>query len=480
MGNTTVTGGGVRPTSHFSSSSLSYRPSNSGGLSSGGFGGNGGSSGDSIDFTDFIVTPDEMDIYKQGTVTGSLGIEGAELPKPDTRPWYEKAWDSVKSVGATVVVGFTTVTAGVLDVVDDLADAGAYLAAGVCTAFGDEESAQWLREQAARDLGDEFNDALYGEDGILKGVNEASYMKYDSDLAQGIRSTTKEATKFAAEVALTATTGGAGAALFGGLTAMGAAAENAYQNNGAQPLTLGENLRILGAGAGGAVTGYFNGQMGLNALNGLKGIGSGSIRNFATNAWHGLQNFDWAAAGKAGLKTLGSGKTWGTAIGTSAEEIFNATANWVDTGEFNGDDWLAVGEHVVKSVGFQTVMSFGTSGIQGGNARYQQEQEAIKAQEAAAREAAERAELNRQLDNMTPEQRSQYWEEYYNSQYGAENVTHSSGIGVDGSNGSFVDPNAAAINENLPVTAWKDLSPEARSVAFDYTKTLGLNNTYMV
>ena len=94
MGNTTVTGGGVRPTSHFSSSSLSYRPSNSGGLSSGGFGGNGGSSGDSIDFTDFIVTPDEMDIYKQGTVTGSLGIEGAELPKPDTRPWYEKAWDS--------------------------------------------------------------------------------------------------------------------------------------------------------------------------------------------------------------------------------------------------------------------------------------------------------------------------------------------------------------------------------------------------
>ncbi len=459
MGNTTVQGGGAHPTSHFSSTSISYRPSNASGLSNGGFGGNSGGSGDSIDLMDFIVTPDEMDIYEASEVTGSLGIKGAELPKPDTRPWYEKAWDSVVSAGATVVVGFTSALTGVIDIVDDIADAGAYLAAGVCTAFGDEESAQWLREQAAQDLGDNFNDALYGENGLIKGVNEASYMKYDSDMAQGIRKVSKEATKFAAEVALTATTGGAGAALFGGITAMGAAAENAYQNNGAQQLTLGENLRVLGAGAGGAVTGYFNGQMGLNALNGLKGIGSGSVRTFAKNAWTGLKNFDWATAGKAGLKTLGTGKTWGTAIGTSAEEIFNATANWVETGEFNGDDWLAVGGHVVKSVGFQSVMAFGTSGIQGGNVRYQ---------EKLAQEAAERAEFNANLDNMTPEQRSQAWEEYYSSQYGAENVTHESGIGVSGSNGSFVDPDAAAINANLPVESFKTLSPEARSVAFDY------------
>ena len=56
--------------------------------------------------------------------------------------------------------------------------------------------------------------------------------------------------------------------------------------------------------------------------------------------------------------------------------------------------------------------------------------------------ADQKVDWNQNLDAMTPEQRSKYWEDYFKEASGADNVTKTSGIDVDGSNGSFVDPNA--------------------------------------
>ena len=266
MGNTTIQGGGARPTSHFSSTSISYRPSNASGLSNGGFGGNGGGSGDSINLMDFIVTPDEMDIYEASEVTGSLGIEGAELPKPDNRPWYEKLWDGVKSTGATVAVGFTSVVSGVLDVADSIVDGGAYVAAGVCDLFGADETASNLRQYIVdSEFGDSFNEVLYGENGLIKGVNDASYMKYDGELAQGIRKVSSEVTEFALATAATVCTGGAlsvaAPLALGFLNGAGEKAESVYREKGTD-IGAADNAGILIAGVGEAASWYAKGKLG--------------------------------------------------------------------------------------------------------------------------------------------------------------------------------------------------------------------------
>ena len=409
----TVTGGGARPSINISGSIRGYRPSSSV-ASTGASSGGTNSSSSTMDFTDFIVTPYDMDVYEGDEVTGSLGIVGAEI---DTREWYEKLWDGVKSTGATFVEGVTMFTIGAIDVIDSVVDGGAYLVAGGLDLVGWDSGAKAVRGYISYDWGDGLENAAFGENGVLKSVDDASFFKHDSDQMQFVRKAGYETTKFAAETALTVFTGGAGAAAFGALEGLGQSAENMYQEKGTD-LSTGDNLRIIGSGVAGAVSGYFNGQMGVNALSGLKNIGGASVKEFAVNTWRGITNFDFGSAGKAALQTVGSGKTWGTALGTSAGEIFDATANWVDTGEFNIKDWEAVGEHVILSIGFQTLMAAGSSGIANGNARYQQQQ---------AQEAAERAEFNRNMNDMKPDERGKAWEDYFKEQYGAENVSHTDG-----------------------------------------------------
>ena len=53
-----------------------------------------------------------------------------------------------------------------------------------------------------------------------------------------------------------------------------------------------------------------------------------------------------------------------------------------------------------------------------------------------------KVDFNAKMDSMTDAQRSQSWADYYSGKYGDANVDHSSGIGIDGHNGSFVDPDA--------------------------------------
>ena len=253
----TVSGGGARPSINISGSIRGYRPSSSGSLSGGPSGGTNVSS-EAIDFTDFIVTPYDMDVYEGQEVTGSLGIVGAEL---DTTPWYVRT-------GGTIVVGFTSILSGVIDVVDSVADGACYIAAGACSAFGKDEWAETIREATAVDWADGMNEWLYGENGWAKGANEVSYMKYDSDVAQGIRKYTEKATQFAAATALTVFTGGLATAGVGFLYGMGHAAEDYYNKNGTD-LTAGQNGMILLNGAMGALSWYSQGKLG----NGLLEIG---------------------------------------------------------------------------------------------------------------------------------------------------------------------------------------------------------------
>ena len=60
-----------------------------------------------------------------------------------------------------------------------------------------------------------------------------------------------------------------------------------------------------------------------------------------------------------------------------------------------------------------------------------------------------KVDFNAKMDSMTDAQRSQSWADYYSGKYGDANVEHSSGIGIDGSNGSFVLDGVDRYNSKL-------------------------------
>jgi len=357
--------------------------------------------------------------------------------EPERLAWYERA-------AATICVGFTSIVSGVADVVESVVDGGAYLVAGAMSLVGADDAANSVREFIQTSWVDEANKAFYEGTEIGRNINQASVMAYDSDAAMGIRNTSAKVTKFVAETALTMVPGAGPvlAASFGALSAMGEASENVYVTKGIDNVGLADNVRILASGVGGAIEGYSAGQMGSKIVTSLSGLTpsvvSGAVKNLpstvkglAKNAWTGLRNFDFNAAVTAGKETLLSSKTWLRAFGTNAVQVMNVSADWIETGEFKYQDWLAILGNTGKAVLFQTVSQFGAEGISSGFENFQ------------------RAEWNERMDSMSDVERSDAWENYFKEMYGGGNVTHESGIGIEGHNGSFVDPEAAAINAML-------------------------------
>mgnify|MGYP002853387421 CR=1 FL=1 len=324
----TVTGGGARPSINISGSIRGYRPSSSvtpTGASSGGT----NSSSSTMDFTDFIVTPYDMDVYEGQEVTGSIGIAGAEI---DTREWYEKAWDFAVSTGATVVEGVTMFTIGAIDVIDSVVDGGAYLLAGGMDLVGWDTGAAAVRNYAAFDWGDGLENAAFGENGLLKSVDDASFFKHDSEQMQFIREAGNKTGQFAAATALTVFTGGLATAGVGFLYGLGSSAENYYQEYGTD-LTAGQNGMIFLNGGLNALSWYSQGKLG----NGLIEIGK-SVNLL------GLQDV------LAQMKTEVFNKEFVKSLFTPGNVIGNAIASLMQSGGdigkiatklYNGEDVTA-------------------------------------------------------------------------------------------------------------------------------------------
>ena len=284
-----------------------------------------------------------------------------KLTDPDTvditppKSLLEQIWDGVKEVGATVVVGATSILSGVADIAEAVVDGGAYIAAGVMDLVGLDDAAKSTREFIARDWVDEANQALYGEGGILKGVNDASHWKYDSPEMQGLRDLSKKVTQFAAATALTICTGGLATAGVGFLFGLGEASEDSYQKYGTD-LTLLQNGLILLQGAGGALSWYSQGKLGKGLLEIGKTINLVGLKDVLTQMKKEIFNKDFLRS----LFTKGNviGNTFAS-IMQSSGDITKIIAKLKNGEEVTTEEVLQLGGELLLYFGLNTLEDAG-------------------------------------------------------------------------------------------------------------------------
>ena len=242
----------------------------------------------SINLNMFIEAED-IGTVGTATITDSLGLELADITE---KAWYEKLSEVAGKVGATVAVATTSVLSGVLDIGEAILDGGAWVAAKVVGIFS-EEGANAIEEFIARDLVSEANKAFYENTEIGRTLNDASYMKYDSETAQGIRSVSEDVGVFAIATALTVCTGGAASvvlpAAVGFAYGAGSKAEDVYQEHGTDT-TLSQELGIVVSGIGEAANWFALGKMGGNGLDVLKKVGELGFKNAGTLLVNGFKS----------------------------------------------------------------------------------------------------------------------------------------------------------------------------------------------
>lgn len=236
----------------------------------------------------------------------------------DAAEWASKA-ENWKKVGATIAVTATSVWAGVADlsekIWDGIAWCGAktvegvtFVAAKVMDAYGHGDAAESLmnwRENMKTDVAEfiakdhvkEVEKKFFEETNIGQKINEASYLKYDSKVAQGISSVTEKVAEFAAATAITVATGGAGvgsfAAVFGAgfLAGAGGSAEKNYsqiKENGGAPSLDDKSSNILFDAIGSGLSWYAQGQMGKGAIEAAEAaskVGAGTVKNQMVNTF---------------------------------------------------------------------------------------------------------------------------------------------------------------------------------------------------
>lgn len=240
-----------------------------------------------------------------------------------------------KKVGATIVVGGASVLTGIGDLGEKLVDglawcggkiveAGSFIVAKIQEKTGHEEAAKktmdW-RETMKTDLAGwishdyvkEFEKYLFEDTKAGQAINAASWLKYDSKVAQGISNVTEKVAEFAAATAITIATGGAGfpafAAVFGtGFVAgVGGSAEKNYAKakaEGKKPSIDDKNLNILIDGIGSGFNWYAQGQMGKGISEALKAISKVGAKTFSTTLVSGLKDSIANLKGKSAKEVM--------------------------------------------------------------------------------------------------------------------------------------------------------------------------------
>ena len=161
-----------------------------------------------------------------------------------------------KEVGATIAVGTTSILSGGAKVIEYIDDGVTWVGGkgveGVSWLVGEtaglfsedtkdsimdwrEDVKEDIKNEIDRDKVGELNEWFYENTKIGKSINEASYLKYDSEAAKTTQNITTKVTEIGGATALTILTGGAAAPLVFGLgcaEGIGKTAEKTYQNGG--------------------------------------------------------------------------------------------------------------------------------------------------------------------------------------------------------------------------------------------------------
>lgn len=310
-----------------------------------------------------------MEQNKVDTVERNPEVEKTEPPKKEEKGFWGKVGDWFKSAGATVAVATTSVLSGVADIGEAVLDGGAWVAAKTVGIFS-EDAENAIEEFIARDLVSEANEAFYENTELGKAINDASALKYDSELAQGIRSVSEDIGVFVAATALTVCTGGAAAPLVLGIGAaygLGSAAEDTYATYGTDTTVIQE-LLILGNGALSALSWYTSGKLGKGFIELGKSMAEAGVKEILAEMCRGIFS-------KETLKELFKpGNIVGNAIGTLMQtggDIGLIATKLYNGGEVTPEEWaLLVGElivyfglNVAEDVLRDTVISYGTPKI---------------------------------------------------------------------------------------------------------------------
>ncbi|MBQ8206669.1 MAG: hypothetical protein IJZ77_04330, partial [Bacilli bacterium] len=193
-------------------------------------------------------------------------VEESKTPSQEEPPIYQQ-------VGATVAVGATSILSGVLDVGESLLDGVVWCGSTIASWFGADTTK--AKEFISKDLVSEANEVFYENTELGRNINDASYMKYDSETAQGIREVSEGVTTF---VAATATGGGALTAGLGVLSGVGNKSEEVYQKT--TDTTLAQEAGILLRGIGEGASWYAQGQLGQAAKDFAKILKTSSNQIF--------------------------------------------------------------------------------------------------------------------------------------------------------------------------------------------------------
>ena len=203
----------------------------------------------------------------------------------EDKPWWEELFGTVAVAATTVVSGVAKV---VENVVDGVAWAGGTIAAGACRLVGADDAAEAIEtgvmDFTATDWVGEANKAFYEGTDLGRAINDASAMKYDSELAQGIQNVTKTAVVVAAATAASVVTCGAGGvavvAAFGAAQAAGESAEEKFKDK--ENRDYWTDSAFIGVDAAiGAVSAVGVGKAGAAAVSGVKNIAGSGVKNFA-------------------------------------------------------------------------------------------------------------------------------------------------------------------------------------------------------
>ncbi len=267
------------------------------------------------------------------------------------------AKDTAASIGSTAAVVGTSVVSGIANlgegIVDGLAwtggkivEGGSWLVGKVAGLFSKdaEESVMNWREEAktgvkefiATDWVGEANKAFYENTDIGRAINENSYLKYDSKIAQGISGATETIGKIALATAATIGTGGAAAPLaLGFLFGTGEKAEKLYQEN--INTTGAQELGIFISGLGEAANWYAQGKLGEGAVGLFNVIKNTGLKQTGALAINGVKSLI------GNIKTNGIGNTLKGMLGSTKVSSMMAADNLADSAGIIGDNtsrWL--------------------------------------------------------------------------------------------------------------------------------------------
>ncbi len=252
--------------------------------------------------------------------------------------FFENLADVSESVGATKVVVATSMLSGVAKVGEYIGDGltwvggklvegGSWLVgefAGLFSKDTKEAVMDWredfkadIKSSIEVDQVGELNKWFYENTKIGQSINDASYLKYDSEAAQTLQNVTVKLTELAAATGVTIATGGVAApAAFAAVFGLGFAegvgknAETTYQNGG--DFDDG-TLSILLSGGLNGLSWYANGKLGQGAyeiFNTAKIVG---LKSTATDLLSQVGNkefiIDTLKNGLNPLKTNLTGKT---------------------------------------------------------------------------------------------------------------------------------------------------------------------------